>query len=108
MRKGETVVEVPLVEVSESDVIVVRAGSTIPVDGTVVGGEADVNQATMTGEPLPVHRTHGGQVYAGTVVEDGEIDIRPTKLAGETRLSKIIEFIETSEKSKAGIQGRSV
>ena len=82
VRKGETVVEVPLVEVSESDVIVVRAGSTIPVDGTVVGGEADVNQATMTGEPLPVHRTHGGQVYAGTVVEDGEIDIRPTKLAG--------------------------
>ena len=107
VRKGETVVEVPLVEVSESDVIVVRAGSTIPVDGTVVGGEADVNQATMTGEPLPVHRTHGGQVYAGTVVEDGEIDIRPTKLAGETRLSKIIEFIETSEKSKAGIQGKA-
>lgn len=107
MRKGETVVEVPLVEVSESDVIVVRAGSTIPVDGTVVGGEADVNQATMTGEPLPVHRTQGGQVYAGTVVEDGEIDIRPTKLAGETRLSKIIEFIETSEKSKAGIQGKA-
>lgn len=107
VRKGETVVEVPLVEVSESDVIVVRAGSTIPVDGTVVGGEADVNQATMTGEPLPVHRTHGGQVYAGTVVEDGEIDIRPTKLAGETRLSKIIDFIETSEKSKAGIQGKA-
>ena len=107
VRKGETVVEVPLVEVSESDVIVVRAGSTIPVDGTVVGGEADVNQATMTGEPLPVHRTQGGQVYAGTVVEDGEIDIRPTKLAGETRLSKIIEFIETSEKSKAGIQGKA-
>ena len=80
VRKGETVVEVPLVEVSESDVIVVRAGSTIPVDGTVVGGEADVNQATMTGEPLPVHRTHGGQVYAGTVVELSLIHIsEPTR-----------------------------
>lgn len=107
VRRGESVVEIPLKDVTENDVLVVRAGSTIPVDGLVTGGEADVNQATMTGEPLPVHRSAGGQVYAGTVVEDGEIDVKPTKLAGETRLSKIIDFIETSEKSKAGIQGKA-
>lgn len=107
VRRGDTVIELPLVEITPGDVIVVRAGSTIPVDGVVAAGEADVNQATMTGEPLPVHRTAGGQVYAGTVVEDGEIDVRPSKIAGETRLSKIIDFIETSEKSKAGIQGKA-
>ena len=66
-----------------------RSGSVIPVDGVVVSGDAAVNQATMTGEPLPVHRTVGGSVFAGTVVEDGEIDIRPTALGDASRLSQL-------------------
>lgn len=107
VRRGETVVECALKDITDNDIIVVRAGSTIPVDGKVVAGEAAVNQATMTGEALAVHRCEGGVVFAGTVVEDGEIDILPTKRGGETRLSKIIEFIETSEQSKAGIQGKA-
>ena len=107
VRRDGAVVEVPMNEVTKNDVIVVRAGSTIPVDGKVVAGEAAVNQATMTGEPLPVHRCAGGAVFAGTVVEDGEIDIEPTKMGDSTRLNEIVRFIEESEKSKAGIQGRA-
>ena len=107
VRSGDTVIEKSLKDLTEDDLIVVRTGNTIPVDGTVVNGNAEVNQATMTGEPLAVHRTTGGTVFAGTVVEDGEIDIRATKIGDSTRLNEIVKFIETSEKSKAGIQGKA-
>lgn len=96
-----------LSELSKDDVVVVRSGSVIPVDGVVTAGDASVNQATMTGEPLPVHRTSGGSVFAGTVVEDGEIDIRPTALGDASRLSQIVSFIQNSEAAKAGIQGKA-
>lgn len=96
-----------LKDLSKEDLVVVRSGSVIPVDGVVVSGDAAVNQATMTGEPLPVHRTVGGSVFAGTVVEDGEIDIRPTALGDASRLSQIVSFIQNSEAAKAGIQGKA-
>ena len=107
VRDGHAVKEKSLLQVKPTDVIVVRTGNTIPMDGTVVAGNAAVNQATMTGEPLAVHREAGGSVFAGTVVEDGEIDIHPTKMGDGTRLNQIVQFIETSEKSKAGIQGKA-
>lgn len=107
VRQGDAVIEKSLKDVTPEDVIVVRTGNTIPVDGKVVAGNAEVNQATMTGEPLPVHREEGGTVFAGTVVEDGEIDIQATKMGDGTRLNQIVKFIETSEKSKAGIQGKA-
>ena len=107
IRKGEGAVEIPMTELGEKDVVVVRTGNTIPVDGVVVAGDAAVNQATMTGEPLPVHRTVGGSVFAGTVVEDGEIDIAPTQTGQGTRLNQIIKFIENSEQTKATIQGKA-
>lgn len=107
VRDGHAVKEKSLLQVKPTDVIVVRTGNTIPVDRTVVAGNAAVNQATMTGEPLAVHREAGGSVFAGTVVEDGEIDIHPTKMGDGTRLNQIVQFIETSEKSKAGIQGKA-
>lgn len=107
IRRDEAVVEVPLKDVGEGDVVVVRAGSTIPVDGKVVAGTAAVNQATMTGEPLAVARSAGSVVFAGTVVEDGEIDVLPTQIGKNTRLNQIIHFIENSEQSKAGIQGKA-
>ena len=100
-------VQKQLHSLSKDDLVVVRAGSVIPVDGVVVTGDAAVNQATMTGEPLPVHRTTGGSVFAGTVVEDGEIDIRPTALGDASRLSQIVSFIQNSEAAKAGIQGKA-
>ena len=107
VRQGDAVIEKALKDITTEDVIVVRTGNTIPVDGKVVAGNAAVNQATMTGEPLPVHRESGGTVFAGTVVEDGEIDIQATKMGDGTRLNQIVKFIETSEKSKAGIQGKA-
>ena len=94
--------------VTRDDVVVVRAGSVIPVDGVVADGEAAVNQASMTGEPLAVARSAGGSVFAGTVVESGEIGISPTGVGDGTRLAKIIKFVEDSEQVKAGIESRAL
>ncbi len=86
----------------------VRAGSAIPVDGKVIGGSATVNQASMTGESIGVLRTEGSTVYAGTVVEDGELLIQPTAVGQGTRLNKIIQFIENSEKVKANVESKAM
>lgn len=107
VRHEGQVIERNLHDVTSEDTVVVRSGSVIPVDGIVVAGDAAVNQATMTGEPIAVHRTTGSSVFAGTVVEDGEIDIRPTAMGDESRLSKIIQYIENSEAAKASIQGKA-
>ena len=108
VRDGDTLAQKPLAEATPDDVIVVRSGSVIPVDGVVLDGEAAVNQTAMTGEPLAVHRTSGGAVFAGTVVESGEIAIRPTGIGDGTRLSQIISFVEESEKAKAGIESKAL
>ena len=97
---------VPFSDLRESDLVMVRAGSAIPVDGVVQEGTASVNESSMTGEPLGVMRSAGASVYAGTVVEDGEIGIRPTSIGRDTRMQQIVRFIENSEQMKAGIQGR--
>ena len=94
-------------EITINSLVIVRAGSLIPVDGTVEEGEALVNQASMTGEALPIHRSCGASVFAGTTVEEGEIVVRATKVGGETRVRSIIRYIEDSEASKAGLQGRA-
>ena len=86
--------------------IVARSGAAIPVDGTVVSGEAFVNQSTMTGEPLPVRKAKGMPVFAGTVVEEGEVDIRPTGSVENSRLNQIARFIDESERQKSGIESR--
>ena len=108
IREDEELRQKPLADVTPEDVIVVRSGSVIPVDGVVLDGEAAVNQTAMTGEPLAVHRTTGGAVFAGTVVESGEIGIRPTGIGDGTRLSQIISFVEESEKVKAGIESKAL
>lgn len=94
-------------ELTEGSLVVVRAGGLIAVDGLVIEGEALVNQASMTGEALPVRRAPGGAVFAGTSVEEGEIVIRATKVGSGTRVRSIVRFIEESEASKAGLQGRA-
>jgi Cu2+-exporting ATPase len=106
IAKDGSEMEVPLSSVTCDDIVIVRSGAAIPVDGVIVAGEATINQASMTGEAIGVYRTVKNTVYAGTVVEDGEIRIQPTGVGEETRLSKIVNFIETSEKAKAGIEGR--
>ncbi|MDR2405648.1 MAG: heavy metal translocating P-type ATPase [Deltaproteobacteria bacterium] len=99
------------VQVKESELevgshVVILAGGLIPVDGIVEEGEAMVNQATMTGEPLPVRMVSGGAVFAGTAVEEGEIVVRATKVGRNTRIRSIMEYIKESEESKSGLQGR--
>ena len=98
----------PFAELTTDDQILVRTGNVIPVDGVVIAGDAAVNQSTMTGEPLAVPRTAGGAVFAGTVLECGELLIRPTNIGDGTRLAKIIAFVEESEKRKAGIESRAL
>ncbi|WP_448339235.1 heavy metal translocating P-type ATPase [Desulfovibrio piger] len=97
---------VPLSDVREGDLVVVRDGGSIPVDGIVEDGEAVVNQASMTGEPLGVARSKGAAVYSGTVVEQGHLVIRATHVGDGTRLKQVVRFIEESEALKAGIQGK--
>ncbi len=99
-------VQIPMTTLQVNDVVIVNAGSSIPVDGVVVDGEGIVNQAAMTGEPIGVVRAAGSSVFAGTVMEEGTIYVRVTKVGDETRLKQIVNFIEESETLKAGIQGR--
>ncbi|MDR1165279.1 MAG: heavy metal translocating P-type ATPase [Deltaproteobacteria bacterium] len=94
-------------QLTAGTLVVIQAGGLIPVDGTVEKGVAMVNQATMTGEPLPVHKEPGGAVFAGTTVEEGEIVIKAARVGGNTRIRSIIEYIRESEASKSGLQGRA-
>lgn len=100
-------VQVSLSEVEAGDRIIVRTGSMIPLDGKVVAGEAMVNQASITGEPLAVRKTIGGYVYAGTVVEEGDCTICVEKTAGSGRYDRIVHMIEESEKLKSTLEGKA-
>ena len=88
-------------DVKEKDEIIIRTGSMIPLDGVVTDGEASVNQSSMTGESEPVHKDQGALVYAGTVVEEGELTISVTKSQGSGRYDRIVAMIEESEKLKS-------
>ena len=94
-------------EVKEHDVICVHMGNMIPLDGIVVGGEAMVNQASLTGEGIPVKKEEGAYVYAGTAVEEGELLIQVKASAGSTRYEKIVSMIEESEKLKSSLEGKA-
>lgn len=100
-------ISVPMSEIKKDDVIRIRTGSLIPVDGVVVFGDAMVNEASITGESLPVHKKTGVSVYAGTVAAEGCIDIKVTALPHESRIQQIVGLIENSENLKAGVQSRA-
>lgn len=89
------------------DTVVVHMGNVIPFDGEVSGGEGMVNQASLTGESLPVRRTKGKSVYAGTVLEEGELEIFVKAVSGSTRFEKIVTMIEDSEKLKSALESRA-
>ncbi len=89
------------------DRIVVRMGNVIPFDGEVVSGEAMVNQSSMTGEPVAVHKACGTAVFAGTVVEDGDLTIRVTRAGGCGRYDRIVKMIEESEKLKSSLESKA-
>ena len=92
---------VPVRQVQPDDRIIVRTGGMIPLDGKIVDGEAMVNQASITGEPLAVRRAPGSYVYAGTVVEEGSFTVQVTKASGGGRYDRIVKMIEESEKLKS-------
>lgn len=94
-------------EIRKGDLVVVHMGNVIPFDGVVVEGEGMVNQASMTGESLPVRKIRDGFVYAGTVVEEGELLIRVQEISGSGRFDKIVTMIEESEKLKSSIEGQA-
>ncbi|MBQ6035006.1 MAG: heavy metal translocating P-type ATPase, partial [Ruminococcus sp.] len=97
----------PVNEVGKGDMVVVRTGSMIPLDGKVISGDAMVNQASMTGESVPVHKSEGAYVYAGTVVEDGECTIAVENTAGGGRYDRIVKMIEESEKLKSAAEDKA-
>ena len=107
LRKDGSEIQIPISQVAPGDEISVRVGSVIPLDGTVVSGEALVNQATLTGEGIPVEKKEGAYVYAGTVIEEGDIILRVEKTSGATRYEKIIKMIEESEQLKSGVESRA-
>ena len=98
---------VPVNEVRRCDLVVVRTGAMIPLDGKVVSGDAMVNQASMTGESVPVHKSVGAYAYAGTVVEDGECTIAVENTAGGGRYDRIVKMIEESEKMKSAAEDKA-
>ena len=102
-----TEVEVSLADVQAGDLVSVKMGSTIPLDGEVQSGDAMVNQASMTGESMPVHKTAGLTVYAGTVVEDGEIVVKVKGGAGNSRYDRIVKMIQDSESFKSNLESRA-
>ena len=103
---GEDVL-VPVKEIRIGDHIVVHTSNIIPLDGKVVSGEVSVNQASMTGESVPVVKRPGGYVYAGTVVEEGDCVIEVTKLSGNGKYDQIVRMIEESEKLKSETETRA-
>lgn len=98
---------VPLESIVPGDIVTVKMGHTIPVDGHVISGEASVDEATMTGESLPVPKSEGSFVFAGTVIADGSLDIEVRGVAKDTRIHKIVELIDTAESLKASVQSKA-
>ena len=94
-------------EVQPGDEIIVHMGNVIPFDGEVSDGEGMVNQASLTGEAMPVRKVSGQSVYAGTVLEEGELQIRVKAVTGSTRYEKIVSMIEDSEKLKSSVEGKA-
>ena len=107
LQVNDTEVLVPVSDVRAGDCVVVRTGSMIPLDGKVVSGEAMVNQASMTGESMPVPKRPGSYVYAGTVAEEGECVIQVEKASGSGRYDRIVHMIEESEKLKSTAEDKA-
>jgi Cd2+/Zn2+-exporting ATPase len=104
LKEGESFHEVPVEEVKPDDVIAIKSGARIPLDGEVVEGESSVDQAPITGESVPVEKRKGDIVFAGTINGQGSLDVRVTKLSGDTTLAKIIHLVEEAQAQKAPSQ----
>ena len=107
LRTAQGEVLVPVSQIQPEDAVVVRAGGIVPVDGLVLEGEVTVNQASLTGESIPVPKRPGGAVYAGTVVEEGECVLEVKQASGQSRYDQIVHMIEQSEQMKSEAESKA-
>jgi heavy metal translocating P-type ATPase len=104
VRRGGAVRDVALTDVNVGDLVLVNPGGRIPVDGTVLAGHSFVDQASITGESLPVEKTLNAEVYAGTINQTGALEVRAERLGRDTSFGKIVEAVERAERSRAPVQ----
>jgi heavy metal translocating P-type ATPase len=104
VRRSGEVKETPLKELVVGDFVLVNPGGRVPVDGTVIGGHSYVDQATITGESMPVEKTVDSQVFAGTINQSGALEVRADRLGRDTSFGKIVDAVESAERSKAPVQ----
>jgi cation transport ATPase len=102
--RGDQIVEVDTKTIGSGEVVVIRPGGRIPVDGRVINGHSFVEQAAITGEPMPAEKSTGSEVYAGTINQAGTLQVHADRLGKETTFGKIIEAVENAERSRAPIQ----
>ena len=107
LKTADTEVLVPVNEIKNGDEIIVHVSNVIPFDGVVVAGEAMVNQASLTGEAVPVSKNIGSAVFAGTVIEEGGLTIKVKQSGGNSKYDKIVKMIEESEKLKSGLESKA-
>jgi heavy metal translocating P-type ATPase len=105
VRRNESWQEVETKEIAVGEIVLVKPGARIPVDGVVAGGHSFVDQATITGESMPAEKSKGTSVYAGTINQSGALEIRVDRMGRDTTFGKIIDAVERAEKSRAPIQG---
>ncbi len=105
--EGNVEYETPIADVKLGDLVRVRMGSLVPLDGKVVDGVAEVNEASMTGESALVRKSSGATVYAGTVVDEGMILVETTAVAGQSRIDHIVDMVENSQNLKASAQSQA-
>lgn len=104
VRRGSRLVVLPVEKITLGDVVLVRPGERFPIDGEVLSGISDVNQATITGESMPVHKQTGDPVFAGTVNGTGSLEVRVSRLAKDTTLARIVKMVEEAQSTKANTQ----
>ncbi|SFJ81616.1 Cd2+/Zn2+-exporting ATPase [Halobacillus dabanensis] len=104
VKSGDQLIRKPVEEVGVNDIIVIKPGEKIPLDGEVLTGTSSINQAPITGESLPVDKQQGDTVYAGTVNESGSLEVKVTKLVEDTTIAKIIHLVEEAQEKKAPTQ----
>jgi len=104
VRRGKAVEEIDVEEIRPGDVVLVRPGGLLPVDGEVIGGHSFVKEAAITGEPVPVEKTRGAVAYAGTINQSGALEVRAERLGRDTTFGRIVDATEEAEHSRAPIQ----
>lgn len=104
VRRGETSTVLPIEALQIGDVVLIKPGERLPIDGEVIEGNSSVDQAAITGESMPVNKQVGDEVFAGTVNQNGSLDVRVTRLASQSTLSRIIQMVESAQESRAKTQ----